>query len=206
MCCFKNLRFLTFKVFWVVVDSPLRFCSWDNIHWYRHWSGGFRHKSVEQYRQTSSSAQYCLGPSQKPTPHWNLYSIAIKSHTLGVIVWALTQYKNNTTIIEFILLSAALVNMPSAAHVNMPKYLYLNIVKKFQIGEKKIPNSYISIFDDYVDVVVAIKIKRWIIWCIIDAYGVIVIYSLISSTALVSDIFVDWKFSVVAQNVSCFYV
>lgn len=106
--CFKNLRFLTFKVSWVVVDLPLRFCRWDIIHWYRHWSGGFRHKSIEQYRQTSSSAQYCLGPSQKPSPHWNLYSIAIKSHTLGITAsWTLTEHKINTPITDFILLSAA---------------------------------------------------------------------------------------------------
>lgn len=110
--CFKNLRFLTFKVFWVVEDSPLRFCSWDNIHWYRHWSGGFRHKSIEQYRQTSSSAQYCLGPSQKFSPHWNLYSIAFKSHKLCDITWwRLIQQKTNTPVTDFILLSAAHANM-----------------------------------------------------------------------------------------------
>lgn len=124
---FKNLRFLTFKVFWVVLVLPLRFSCWDNIHWYRHWSGGFRHKWIEQYRQTSSSVQYCLGPLQKPSPHWNLYSIAIKSHAPDVIALALTQHKTNTIIDEFILFSAAHVNMMSAAYVSMPKYLYLNI-------------------------------------------------------------------------------
>lgn len=66
---------------------PVKFPSWSFLHWSWHWLGGVGlwHKYIEQYRQTLSSEQYCNGPSQETSPHWKLYFMSIKSHTVLII-------------------------------------------------------------------------------------------------------------------------